>query len=315
MINAAQHLPPLLPTPNEPTEHDDTHATQPDPQAGSSAPETPFFESSASVTEALLESAQHNAQMHFVRRILVRRARQLTEDTDTPTTTAMESSTHGCITTYGEVVTVDLSGSSAWTCEIRRFYRDPSDACAEHITDYRIVCDPASAAVAIRVEHDHNNTTNSISSDVTQHFEAWTSKTLLPKVVKWYQAALAGRMPTVNCALIDREQYVICFNDLKQRFALELVQSWRQFECTDPAKYIYEELAIAAYVVCLWQQQRVEQGSERMQSFVDLGCGNGVLVYFLNMAVRSKPSPTLHLFKLPFSFVALFFLKIICIYD
>jgi len=32
----------------------------------------------------------------------------------------------------------------------------------------------------------------------------------------------------------------------------------------------------------LWEQERKETGEERKQSFVDLGCGNGLLVYLLS---------------------------------
>ena len=34
-------------------------------------------------------------------------------------------------------------------------------------------------------------------------------------------------------------------------------------------------------VQLLWEREREEQGLTRKQSFVDLGCGNGLLVYLL----------------------------------
>lgn len=45
-------------------------------------------------------------------------------------------------------------------------------------------------------------------------------------------------------------------------------------EVTDPSKFVYEDLAIASYLMLLWQRQAT--------SFVDLGCGNGLLVHILN---------------------------------
>ena len=40
---------------------------------------------------------------------------------------------------------------------------------------------------------------------------------------------------------------------------------------TDPSKYVYEELAIAAYLLCLWELEREAAGSDTMQTFADLG--------------------------------------------
>jgi len=41
---------------------------------------------------------------------------------------------------------------------------------------------------------------------------------------------------------------------------------------------VYEDLAIASYLLCLWDCIPGEKGP----SFVDLGCGNGLLVHVLN---------------------------------
>lgn len=48
-------------------------------------------------------------------------------------------------------------------------------------------------------------------------------------------------------------------------------------ECTDPSKFVYEDVAIAAYLLLLWEQN----DSKKKRTFVDLGCGNGLLVYIL----------------------------------
>lgn len=41
-------------------------------------------------------------------------------------------------------------------------------------------------------------------------------------------------------------------------------------------------MAIATYLLLLWQDERKRFGIDRLQSFVDLGCGNGLLVYLLS---------------------------------
>lgn len=52
---------------------------------------------------------------------------------------------------------------------------------------------------------------------------------------------------------------------------------WSQSkECTDPLKFIYEDLAITAYLIALWRKT-----SSHPKAFADLGCGNGLLVYIL----------------------------------
>lgn len=55
----------------------------------------------------------------------------------------------------------------------------------------------------------------------------------------------------------------------------------RWTECTDPVKFVYEEMSIAAYLCALWELEREEEGTDRLQTFVDCGCGNGFLVYLL----------------------------------
>lgn len=56
-------------------------------------------------------------------------------------------------------------------------------------------------------------------------------------------------------------------------------------ECTDPQKFIHEDVAIAAYLLLLWRQERAAAPASTSttwrQSFVDLGCGNGLLVFLL----------------------------------
>ncbi len=44
---------------------------------------------------------------------------------------------------------------------------------------------------------------------------------------------------------------------------------------------MYEDIAIATYLLVLWEEERKRERVEQRQSFVDLGCGNGLLVYLL----------------------------------
>lgn len=65
--------------------------------------------------------------------------------------------------------------------------------------------------------------------------------------------------------------FIACF--------LTFFQFWNDaHESTDPLKYIYEDLAIAAYLITLWHSDMVDGPPT---AFADLGCGNGLLVYLL----------------------------------
>lgn len=81
----------------------------------------------------------------------------------------------------------------------------------------------------------------------------------------------------VSHHLIDSELYNKTYAELKEKYGRNLEENWN--ESTDPKKFIYEDIAIASYLIVLWKQDRA--GSEKLQSFADLGCGNGLLVYIL----------------------------------
>jgi hypothetical protein len=72
--------------------------------------------------------------------------------------------------------------------------------------------------------------------------------------------------------LVAKQVYLGIYADLKARHANKWVQAWP--EKTDPGKFVYEDVGIAAFFIGLWKQSSV-------RGFVDLGCGNGLLVHFL----------------------------------
>lgn len=45
---------------------------------------------------------------------------------------------------------------------------------------------------------------------------------------------------------------------------------------------MYEDVAIASYLILLWREERHRLNTNQLQSFVDLGCGNGLLVFILS---------------------------------
>lgn len=76
--------------------------------------------------------------------------------------------------------------------------------------------------------------------------------------------------------VVDKVKFQDRYTLLKQKYAKQLVSSW--VESTDPRKHVFEDLAIASFLIELWNQ---DKGKEYF--FVDLGCGNGLLVFILLM--------------------------------
>ncbi|KAK9470627.1 uncharacterized protein V1510DRAFT_422575 [Dipodascopsis tothii] len=71
------------------------------------------------------------------------------------------------------------------------------------------------------------------------------------------------------------------YAELKARHAHTLIERW--VESTDPKKHVFEDLAIAAFLIELWRARAATDAAyaaDRLE-FVDVGCGNGVLVYIL----------------------------------
>lgn len=82
---------------------------------------------------------------------------------------------------------------------------------------------------------------------------------------------------------ISVENYCENYNRLKQKYVQPLMRIWTTIENTDPIKFIYEDIAIAAYLITLWQEEmeKFDSIQQRKQTFADIGCGNGLLVYIL----------------------------------
>lgn len=67
------------------------------------------------------------------------------------------------------------------------------------------------------------------------------------------------------------------YSRLKTAYAADLIKGW--VEKTDPSKHVFEDLSIAAFLIELWRKMYISFAS--FPGFVDIACGNGVLVYIL----------------------------------
>ncbi|KAJ1854114.1 tRNA(Ser) Um(44) 2'-O-methyltransferase, partial [Coemansia sp. RSA 2703] len=104
-------------------------------------------------------------------------------------------------------------------------------------------------------------------------------KDLIKRLYKWTATERFGYQKRVlHDVIVGYDAYTAKYQELKAKYALHWVENWP--EQTDPRKFVYEDIAIASWIICLWQQKQDPQ--KQRPTFVDLGCGNGLLVHLLN---------------------------------
>lgn len=119
-----------------------------------------------------------------------------------------------------------------------------------------------------------------------------TALRLLQTVHKHGQGQLAGYEKRVHLdQIIPQKRYQDTYTRMKGKYGKQLSDQW--VEVTDPGKHVFEDIGIAAFLVELWRDmyslpsedagQGIGVPSERpaFSGFVDIGCGNGLLVYIL----------------------------------
>lgn len=105
-----------------------------------------------------------------------------------------------------------------------------------------------------------------------------TAYHLLQTLHKHGQGAVEGYVKRVHHDIVvPQARFQDRYSELKSKYASSLIQNWG--ESTDPLKHVFEDLGIAAFLIELWEDM---YKSSPFQGFVDIGCGNGLLVYILN---------------------------------
>lgn len=114
-----------------------------------------------------------------------------------------------------------------------------------------------------------------------------TAHHLLSTLHKHGQGYLAGYAKRVqHDQLIPQQRIQDTYTELKRKHAKRLCDNW--VEQTEPSKHVFEDLGIAAFLIELWKdmyegsrKEKTEVSGQNKPSFpgfVDIGCGNGVLV-------------------------------------
>ncbi|KAI0384988.1 DUF1613-domain-containing protein [Hypomontagnella monticulosa] len=100
---------------------------------------------------------------------------------------------------------------------------------------------------------------------------------LLVVLHKHGEGSKAGYVKRVHHdTIVPQITFQTTYARLKRDHARRLFDSW--VEVTDPSKHVFEDLGIAAFLIELWAQMYQDSP---FPGFVDIGCGNGLLVHIL----------------------------------
>ncbi|KAL4805850.1 hypothetical protein BDV18DRAFT_160716 [Aspergillus unguis] len=139
-------------------------------------------------------------------------------------------------------------------------------------------------------------------SSITSRLER-TLTNLLEVQIRITKGRLNAAAPTTASSyasikdnVVPRNRVQDTYSRLKIKYAADLCERW--VESTEPSKHVYEDLGIAAFLIEVWtdlygigtrdeqaqeaqQQQQIGERQQKFPGFVDIACGNGVLVYIL----------------------------------
>jgi tRNASer (uridine44-2'-O)-methyltransferase len=104
-----------------------------------------------------------------------------------------------------------------------------------------------------------------------------TAQHLLAVLHKHGQGSAAGYVKRVkHDTILPQATVQNTYARLKAKYAKAIINGW--VEDTDPGKHVFEDLGIAAFLIELWAEMYKDT---QFPGFVDIGCGNGLLVHIL----------------------------------
>ena len=112
-----------------------------------------------------------------------------------------------------------------------------------------------------------------------------TGQHLLSAIQKHGKGRMDGYTKRVHHdQIVSQSRVQNIYTDLKMRHSKRLCEKW--VEKTEPSKHVFEDLGIAAFLIEMWKDMyNSSLGSNTalpaFPGFVDIGCGNGVLVEVL----------------------------------
>ncbi|XP_064612826.1 probable tRNA (uracil-O(2)-)-methyltransferase [Liolophura sinensis] len=156
------------------------------------------------------------------------------------------------------------------------------NSCLQRELKYRVSFKPGSdeSDSSVLMEYSYNSELETSAKPQSHVTTEWLRDVLLVKLCRWAELENL-RTEVTSLKLVPVDKYALKYQHLKQKYGTELVKIWP--ESTDPQKFVYEDIAIATYLLLLWEEERQKTGLTHRQRFVDLGCGNGLLAYILTM--------------------------------
>ena len=144
----------------------------------------------------------------------------------------------------------------------------PTKSCSVQLFSYRLEMSPDDREeILLQI----------VDRDERVKEQLWLRENLLPKINKWFQSDVKNPSETNTLTLIDIEEYQIEYERLKVKYGKYLTANW--CESTDPQKHVFEDLAIASYLLTFHRENPTF--FRQPLKFLDLGCGNGLLTYIL----------------------------------
>jgi tRNASer (uridine44-2'-O)-methyltransferase len=93
-------------------------------------------------------------------------------------------------------------------------------------------------------------------------------------------AELDLRPSSIKDTILPQHVVQDTYARMKSAYASHLIAEW--VEATPPEKHVFEDIAIAAFLVCLWKHKYGDSHRDPFTGFIDMACGNGLLVWLLN---------------------------------
>lgn len=111
----------------------------------------------------------------------------------------------------------------------------------------------------------------------------WLTDNLMPKLQNWSRNV--NQTDSFECAKLSTlslysdmvNDYSKLYQDLKVLYWSKFSKNWEQLTNTNPEKFIHEDISIACYFILAWKYLNIKP-----TKFIDVGCGNGLLVHILN---------------------------------
>lgn len=113
-----------------------------------------------------------------------------------------------------------------------------------------------------------------IHAQVAGSESAWLSTVVFQNLLRWLKNLDLGKLNVGAHHLVGVDKFSRTYQRIKEGWGRSIAAGWK--ERTDPQKFVYEDCAIAAYLLELWRRRNIFP-----QKFCDVGCGNGLLVHLL----------------------------------